>query len=1158
VGLTCASCGAENSAGARFCSECGSPLQRACPACGTEQPATAAFCSSCGIALRDDARRAADTADERQERRVVTVLFADLAGSTALGELLDPEDVRELQGELFDLINSEVERFGGTTEKFAGDAVLAVFGIPQAHEDDSERAVRAALAVRDQFDSFTDRIQSRHGAEVGLRIGVNTGEVVAGREAAARGELMVSGDAVNVAARLQQHAEPGEVLVGQRTRAATARSIEYRPHEDLEAKGKRAPLAAWTALRAATEQSEASPRGVAGLTAPLVGRDEELAVLRAVAARVEREGAPQLVTLFGPAGVGKSRLLSELIQGLEPGHVLIGRCLPYGEGITYWPFAEIAKAHAGILDNDPAETALAKLQSAIEAVVPSEHAERVFDAAAWTIGFSLPGTPVMDTDPREAVRRLEDGWARYVEALGREQLAIVAVEDIHWASGPLLDLIERLAERLAGTRVLLVCTARLELLETRPTWGAGKLNATTLSLTPLAPAEAAELVSSLLGEAHVPDEVRDRVLAHAEGNPFFLEEMLNMLIDQGALERQNGGWVSAAGLAEITIPDSVHGVIAARIDLLEAVARDALRRCSVVGRSFWPAAVGVDEQVVDSLRRTGLVTDSPGSAMGGMREFAFKHALTRDVVYSTLPRPERRDLHRQVAEWIQAAARDRGVEAAEVAAFHYGQALAYGEEDPDVRRRAFESLLTASDAAFSRADFEAARTQIERALELADDEGRPAAQLALARLEYTEGRWEAALEQLAIIDAQLGPDDAELLSDVLAWRSRASWLTGRWDEAFTSAKAAVAALDGLPESPQLARALARLSQIEMLKHRDESIGHAADAIAVARRVGDLFAETNARINLLTEQAARGHPPDPDDLIDIVDRAVEAGVYEEAYRGIVNFIWSSPGYIPLAEIERVFVQAQQPARGIGDAPGSIGPYFELSTAAMLFLPAGRWQEVDEIVGAAGEVALTTATSRLVWLGLHGGMAMRRGDLETAEPLIDELRPKALASGEMQRIVPMASVAVPWLVVTDRTEELQSLLDEMLTILDGQWPSVLTAVPVVRALAAAGAEELLERTLESMRLTPSETQTAMLAISLTAGDALLALLRGTGDAVKGLSAGVDAERKLGYAYNAACLELDLARAFEANGDTDAAAEARGRAASVLEPLAVVNAF
>jgi len=1153
VELACASCGAKHPAGARFCSECGAPLQQTCPGCGAEQPASATFCSSCGIALRQDARRAADAADERQERRVVTVLFADLAGSTALGELLDPEDVRELQGELFDLINTEVERFGGTTEKFAGDAVLAVFGIPQAHEDDPERALRAALAVRDRFDSFTTRVHGRHGADVGLRIGINTGEVVAGREAAARGELMVSGDAVNVAARLQQHAEPGEVLVGRRTHAATARTIAYRRHEDLEAKGKRAPLAAWVALDAAQQ----APRGFAGLTAPLVGRNEELAVLRAVAARVERERAPQLVTLFGPAGVGKSRLLSELVQRLAPAHVLTGRCLPYGEGITYWPLAEVAKAHAGILDNDPAETALAKLRRAIESVVADEHAERALDAAAWTIGFSLPGTPVMDTDPREAVRRLQDGWARYVTALGREQVVIIAVEDVHWASAPLLDLIERLAERLTDTQVLLVCTARLELLELRPTWGAGKQNATTLALTPLPPAQAAELVASLLGETEVPGALRERVLAQAEGNPFFLEEMLNMLIDEGVLERRNGGWASTERLAEVSIPDSVHGVIAARIDLLEAVARDALRRCSVVGRSFWPAAVGVDEQVIESLRGSGLVSDSPESAMGGMREFAFKHALTRDVVYSTLPRSERRELHRRVAEWIQEVARDRGIEAAELAAYHYGQALAYGEDDPAVSQRAFESLLTASEAAFSRADFEAARAQVERALELADDDRRPTAQLALARLDYTQGRFESALEALSLLNAQLKADHPELRSDVLGWHSRTSWMCGHWNDALSSANAAVSALDGLPESPQLARALARLSQIEMLKHRVESIGHAKEAIAVAGRVGDAFAEVNARINLFTEQASRGTAPDPNNVVDIVDRAIDAGVYEEAYRAIVNFIWSGHGYLPLDEIERVAVEARR--RAAVPPPVSVGPYLELSTAGLLFLPAGRWQEVDDVLRDVEEIALTTASTRLMWLSLLGGLALRRGDVQTAEPLLDELRPAALASGEGQRIVPMACVALPWLLITDRPHELRALAEQLLTILDGQWPYIMSAVAVVRALAAAGEADLLQRTIDSMRPTASEAPTAKLGTSLTAGEGLLALMeQRTGEAVEKLTAAVERERALGYVFDTACLELDLARALEADGQEDAAAEVRTRAESVLETLGCVNAF
>jgi class 3 adenylate cyclase len=334
VALACVTCGAEAREGDRFCRVCGSALFRQCPTCGSEQAASASFCSSCGSALDAGARRSEPGSDQ-EERRVVTVLFADLVGSTALGERLDPEDVRTLQGELFALVNAEVERFGGVSEKFAGDAVLAVFGVPRTHEDDAERAVRAALAVQAAFGAYEDVVRERHGAETGLRIGINTGEVVTGRDAASRGELMVSGDAVNVAARLQQLAEPGTVLVGERTQRATRRSVSYAGVVELDAKGKERPVRAWPALEAI---GEAGARGD-GRAAPLIGRDDDMALLRLTAARVERERAPQLVTIFGHAGVGKSRLVDELVRGLDSAQAVVGRCVPYGDGITYLPLA---------------------------------------------------------------------------------------------------------------------------------------------------------------------------------------------------------------------------------------------------------------------------------------------------------------------------------------------------------------------------------------------------------------------------------------------------------------------------------------------------------------------------------------------------------------------------------------------------------------------------------------------------------------------------------------------------------------------------------------------------------------------------------------------------------------------------------------------------
>ena len=446
MAATCVSCGSDVPVDGRFCPTCGASLRTECPACGSDQSASAAFCSSCGTALRAGAQRASVVPDQ-EERRVVSILFADLAGSTALGERLDPEDVRTIQGDLFELVNTEVERYGGVTEKFVGDAILAVFGIPQAHEDDAERAVRAAIAIRDSFGGFAARIGAEHGGEVGLRIGVNTGEVIAGREAAARGELMVTGDAVNVAARLQQLAEPGEVLVGERTRQTTQRAISYRDRGALDAKGKAAPVQAWSAL------DVVGPLGsVRDANAPVRrprGRD------RAPSPGGDPRGAersPQLVTVFGQAGVGKSRLVSEFVAGLDA-RVLVGRCVPYGDGITYLPLAEIAGALAGIRDDEPTDSALAKLEESVaQSRCRRTSGQRSSEAVGLTMGLSLPERSAGIGDGGEVRQALQDAWTKYIAALGRHELVVLVIEDIHWASEPLLDLLDDVARGPGGHR----------------------------------------------------------------------------------------------------------------------------------------------------------------------------------------------------------------------------------------------------------------------------------------------------------------------------------------------------------------------------------------------------------------------------------------------------------------------------------------------------------------------------------------------------------------------------------------------------------------------------------------------------------------------------------------------------------------------------------
>ena len=1149
MATACATCGAQAREGDRFCGVCGSALFQTCPTCGSEQAASASFCSKCGSALKAGVRRSEPGSDQ-EERRVVTVLFADLVGSTALGARLDPEDVRTMQGELFALVNTEVERFGGVSEKFAGDAVVAVFGVPRTHEDDAERAVRAALAVQAAFGSYVDAVRERHGAETGLRIGVNTGEVVTGRDAASRGELIVSGDAVNVAARLQQLAEPGTVLVGERTHRATRRAVAYAEAVELDAKGKERPVRAWAALEAI---GEVGARGD-GRTAPLIGRDDDLALLRLTAARVERERAPHLVTIFGHAGVGKSRLVDELVRGLDTGRAVVGRCVPYGDGITYLPLAQVASELAGIRDDDRSEVALTKLRASVERTVPSEHVDHVFESLASTLGLVQPGQTAGIGGMGDAQHALRDAWVRYLDALGREELFVMVIDDVHWASGPLLDLLEHVLDALENTAVLVVCPSRPEFVDTRPTWGSARLNASSLTLAPLAPADAETLLGALLEGGAMSADVASAILQPADGNPFFVEEMLSMLVEQGALERQDGSWKATREIETLNLPDSIHGVIAARIDLLQAAEREALRRCSVMGRVFWPTAVGVDDDVIAGLGRRAIVYEQAGSSYTGRREFAYKHALTHEVAYGTLPRSDRRELHRRVAEWLRDVAPDRRAETTELIAYHFEEALRHGGPDPDLQRQTFDALLEAGDEAQRRGAYWSSEKLLSRALELAPSEDDRISALVLAgRVDVHTARYERALKRLDEAIAATGVSgDAALQADALGVKARASWLAGRWDDALGTAVEAVDVLEGLPESQELARALARKSQIEMLRALPAAEATAARAVEVARRTGERGAEANARINLFTARAADSIVPPVSEPLDIIDHALASGAHEESVRTVINYLWTAATLGRLEPAE-TFVRQVVPRLTAGLAAEAIEEYVTLSLAFLIYVPMGRWPEADAEVDKGDP---KTATNRLVWLTLCTGQALRRGQLEVADEYLPQLRESSLGSLEPQRIVPMASVAMPRAVLAGDHALVREIADAIEGTIEKSSNWSLGFLGVARSLAAIGDRNRLEATIRPL-IEPAVTCLPTTILNTARG--LLARLDGDAAAASRLLLQAETEMHAwDRPYDAACVALEAADALDLAGDDAAAADARARAASFLQPLGCVNPY
>jgi class 3 adenylate cyclase/tetratricopeptide (TPR) repeat protein len=663
---------------------------------------------------------APDRVARTDERKVITALYADMVGSTARSERLDVEEVRDLIVRYHDVVRAELERYGGTVEKFIGDGVVALFGAPVAHEDDPERAVRAALSIQDAMAKSRDEIP---GFDVHVRIGVNTGEaLVAPGSNPAAGEYTVSGDVVNTAARLQAAAPVDGVVVGALTYRTTKNAIDYDDADPIAAKGKAEKVPLWVANGAKSAASDADRLS----RSPLVGRDEGLGLLVRALDWTREQSLPQLVTLIGVPGMGKSRLTWEFSQRREVAsdsvRWLQGRSLPYGDGVTFWALGEMIKSHAGILHSDAAEVAAEKLDIVVADVLPDD------GDARWVLGHLRPLAGLRAGRDEEGDRQAEAfaAWCRFLEALAGSGPLVLVFEDVHWADDTLLDFIDHLVGWASGVPLFVLCTARPELLDRRVGWGGGRTNATTVQLSPLSDQQAGNLVTALLNRDLAASSLAV-LLERIAGNPLYAQEYARMLVRERRAGLSDGDRLE--GWDELPAPGTLQAVIAARLDTLPSDEKAILQNASVVGKVAWVGAVAhvadlrpwEAEAALRRLQRKEFLHQVRPSSVAGETEYAFRHDLIRDAAYAQIPRGARAEKHRRVAEWIERLSGDRE-DRLEVLVHHYRAALSFATSgSPDaseLRRRARQVMAGAGDRAIELNAFAAAARFFSQAREL--------------------------------------------------------------------------------------------------------------------------------------------------------------------------------------------------------------------------------------------------------------------------------------------------------------------------------------------------------------------------------------------------------------------------------------------------------
>jgi class 3 adenylate cyclase/tetratricopeptide (TPR) repeat protein len=927
-----------------------------CPVCSQENAESARFCSACGAALTSE--------PPREERKVVSVLFADLVGFTSRAEQLDPEDVRAVLAPYWERLRGELEKRGGTVEKFIGDAVMALFGAPVAHDDDPLRAVGAALAIRDW---------AREEDDLQVRIAVNTGEalVLLGARPA-EGEGMAAGDVVNTTARLQAAAPVNGVLVGETTYRATRDVVEYAEHEPVVGKGKSEPIPVWEAVQVRSRLGMDVERP----NLPLVGRTRELGVIVDAFERARSEREPQLVTLVGVPGIGKSRLVGEFFSHLEADPELVwwrqGRALPYGDGVSFWAVAEMVKAQAGIAENDPPDVCAAKLRASVEQLVVDE-AER-----DWVADHLLP---LVGVDHRSGGGDSAPAWRAFFESLAERRPLVMVFEDMHWADEGLLDFIDHLVDWATGVPILVIATARPELLDRRQAWGGGKLNVSTIALTPLSDEEAAQIIHGVLDRAALPAETQRALLERAGGNPLYAEQFARLYTERGSAD-------------DLPLPETVQGLIAARLDGLSAEEKRIVQDASVYGKVFWAGAVDADEDALHALDRKGILRRERRSAVGGEAQYVFRHVLVRDVAYGQIPRAARGEKHVAAADWIESLG--RADDHAELVAHHLAAAAELGVEVGDRARITFRR---AGDRARALGAWPAAERYYAEALA-----SWPAEDLEYPRLvaasAAAHARATGDVEQLGpALDALEAAGLWEEAAQFAASAAMTTWYATGDPRVFL--ERGLGLLDGRPASPARAELLAESARIHWFRGDYE---RAERELAAASELAPDHGSNELRASLLTTQGVVAMSDgDLGEARRLTEEAVAIAPIGSSsrFRALANratYAWAEGDP---EEWEQVHAAAVEEAERAGDRPNLRWlEWFGLGQAVCF----GRWDE-----------ALRRAEEQIA-LGPHytlDGILLNKAYILAAR---DQLLPARTCRDEAMELtekIPDAQSAIPGL-------------------------------------------------------------------------------------------------------------------------------------------------